>query len=145
MSSNKKLRKEEIKHKLAELDKYLLEIEEYLPSDEEDFLHSGIKKHGIYKLAESAIEEVIKMCTIINSDLRFGIPSDEDSIIKNLSDNKILSEVISKKIIEMKGFRNILIHRYGKIDDKLAFHNITENLEDFNKFKEERLRFLKKY
>lgn len=144
MHLNKKLRVKEINHKLVEMDNYLSEIEEYLPSDEEEFIHSGIKKHGIYKLVESCIEIIIKICSMINSDLNLGIPSDEDSIIQNLVKEKILSEALYKKIIEMKGFRNILVHRYGDIDNKLAHHNITENLDDFSKFKEEILNFIKK-
>ncbi|MBI2043533.1 DUF86 domain-containing protein [Candidatus Pacearchaeota archaeon] len=139
MHSNKKIRKEDIEHKLSEI------IEEYLPSNIEDFLQSGISKHGIYKLIESAIEDVIKICSMINSDLKLGIPSDEDSIIKNLEDNKIISGETANKIIIMKGFRNILVHRYGKLDDKQAFENISENLEDFEKFKKEILKFLNNY
>ena len=31
----------------------------------------------------------------------------------------------------MKGFRNVVVHRYGKIDDKLAYTFIKENMGDF--------------
>lgn len=110
MRLNKKIRIKEIKHRLIELDKYLSEIEEFIPSNEEDFIYSGIKKHGIYKLVESVIEEIIKICSMINSDLKLGIPSDEDSIITNIEYNKIISKEFSKKIIGMKSFRNILVH-----------------------------------
>lgn len=34
----------------------------------------------------------------------------------------------------MKGFRNIVVHRYGKIDDKLAFEILKENIRDFYDF-----------
>ena len=43
----------------------------------------------------------------------------------------------------MKGFRNILVHKYGIVDDELAFEMLSEKLEDFEKFKDEILRFLK--
>jgi len=42
----------------------------------------------------------------------------------------------------MKGFRNILVHRYGKIDDKLAFRILKENLGDFYEFMKEIEEFL---
>ena len=144
MHSNKKIRKTEIEQKLVEIQDYIEQVEENLPSDEEEFFHSGIKKHGIYKLIESAIENVIKICSMINSDLKLGIPSDEDSIIKNLADKKILSKELYEKIINMKGFRNILVHRYGKINDEIAFENIKENIEDFEGFKKEISKFLEK-
>ncbi len=144
MHSNKKIRKEEIKHKLVELGEYIAQVEEYLPSNEEEFLTKGIEKHGIYKLIESAIENIIKICSMINSDLKLGIPSNEDDIIKNLVKNKIISKEIEETISEMKGFRNILVHRYGEINDRQAFENISKNLGDFDKFKEEIMKFLEK-
>src|SRR3989344_3408695 len=144
MHSNKKIRKEEIKHKLVELGEYIAQVEEYLPSNEEEFLTKGIEKHGIYKLIESAIESVIKICSMINSDLKLGMPSNEDDVIKNLVKNKIISKEIEETIIEMKGFRNILVQRYGEINARQAFENISKNLGDFDKFKEEILRFLEK-
>ena len=41
---------------------------------------------------------------------------------------------MGKKLRLMKGFRNILVHRYGKIDDKLAFEVLKENIGDFYDF-----------
>ncbi len=36
----------------------------------------------------------------------------------------------------MKGFRNALAHRYGDIDDEVAYENITKGFQDFQNFKE---------
>ena len=48
-----------------------------------------------------------------------------------------MSEEIKEKIRLMKGFRNIVVHRYGKIDDELGFEILKENLQDFYDFIEE--------
>ena len=45
-------------------------------------------------------------------------------------------------LLDMKGFRNILVHKYGEVDDELVFENLSE-LENFEKFKEEILKFIK--
>lgn len=42
----------------------------------------------------------------------------------------------------MKSFRNIVVHRYGKIDDKIAYNILRENIDDFYLFIEEIERFL---
>jgi len=44
----------------------------------------------------------------------------------------------------MKGFRNILIHKYGEIDDEKAYENIKEGLKDFEKIIKEIEGFLEK-
>ncbi len=38
---------------------------------------------------------------------------------------------MAKKIKDLKGFQNFLVHRYGKIDDELAFKDINQGLPDF--------------
>lgn len=49
------------------------------------------------------------------------------------------------KIHGMRGFRNIVVHRYGNIDDALAYHLLKENITDFFLFNAEIERVLKKY
>jgi uncharacterized protein YutE (UPF0331/DUF86 family) len=44
----------------------------------------------------------------------------------------------------MKGFRNIMVHRYGDIDDRLAFKTLKNHLEDFQDFIDQMEDFLKK-
>lgn len=49
---------------------------------------------------------------------------------------------MGKKVKELKGFRNFLIHRYGKIQDDIAFEDIKKGIIDFKDFKNEILQFL---
>ena len=44
----------------------------------------------------------------------------------------------------MKGFRNILVHRYGKINDETSFHILQEHMDDFYQFIDIIEQFLKK-
>jgi len=44
----------------------------------------------------------------------------------------------------MKGLRNLLVHEYGRINDKLVFETVHGRLEDFDAFKGEVLAFLKR-
>ena len=43
----------------------------------------------------------------------------------------------------MKGFRNIVVHRYGAIDDALAFSILEEHIGDFALFGQEVEHFLR--
>ncbi len=86
----------------------------------EEFIALGLVKDGIYKRIEFAIQNVLDICAIINTDLELGIPTSEDDIIENLVKNKILSPDMGKTIREIKGFRNFLVHTYGRVDDTIA-------------------------
>ncbi len=138
------MRKDIIKNKLKTIDEDVELVKENLPETSEEFEKMGLIKDGIYKKIEFSIQEVINICSIINSDLKLGIPSSRDDIINALADNKVISENLSKKIKNLKGFRNFLVHRYGKIQDDIAYKEIKNGLSDFSDFKTEILNFLDK-
>ncbi|MCL4311213.1 MAG: DUF86 domain-containing protein [Candidatus Thermoplasmatota archaeon] len=68
---------------------------------------------------------------MVSSDLDLSIPYDDTDLIDNLYSNQIINKEIAFLMKNMKGFRNIVIHRYGKIDDRIAYTFIRENLNDF--------------
>lgn len=136
------MRKRIIRTKMKEIEESIRLVEEHLPESFEEFSNLGLVKDGIYKRVEFAIENVFDICAIINADLNLGIPGSDEDILENLIKNNILSMKMKEKLKMMKGFRNILVHRYGKIDDKLAFRILKENLGDFYEFMREIEEFL---
>jgi len=127
----KSLRKELINGKIKRITELLEVIEEHLPKEFEDFKSSRLIRDAVYKEVEGAIEYVLDVCNIINSDLLLGVPETEEDIIKHLEDKKVINKNISQIIGEMKGFRNILVHKYGEIDDEIAFEEIRKGIADF--------------
>jgi len=92
MIKKKELRKDEIKLKMDRILDSISFVEETFPLEFKDFKGSRTLKNSIYKETEFAIENVIDVCNIINSDLRLGTPETEDSIIEHLGNNKIFSK-----------------------------------------------------
>jgi uncharacterized protein YutE (UPF0331/DUF86 family) len=136
------MRKELIRTKMKEIEESIRSVEEHFPDTFEEFSSMGLVKDGMYKRIEFAIANVFDICAIINADLELGIPSAEEDIVENLVKDAILSEEMRAKLKAMKGFRNILVHRYGKIDDNLAFTIMKEKLRDFYAFLKRRGVFL---
>ena len=130
---------------MAEIEESIKLVEEHLPEDVNEFVALGLVKDGIYKRIEFAIQNVLDICAIINTDLELGIPASEEDIIENLVKNKILSPDMGRIVKEMKGFRNFLVHTYGRVDDSIAFENIKYGIEDFSKFIDEIKSFLDRY
>jgi len=128
------MRIELIRSKIGEILESLKLIEENLPEDFETFESLGIVKDGIYKRTEFAIQNVIDICAIINSDLRLTMPEREEDVFEGLMRAGIIPRKMADKLRLMKGFRNILVHRYGKINDELAFEVLHEHLEDIYEF-----------
>jgi uncharacterized protein YutE (UPF0331/DUF86 family) len=134
MSHHILLRNDAIRVKLAIITDSIKLVESHLPSDVEEFTKLGLVKDGIYKRVEYAIENVLDICAMINADMRLGIPESDEDIILSLVNNSIIDLSIGEEIKQMKKFRNIVVHRYGKIDDIIAYEILSEQLSSFNRF-----------
>lgn len=137
------LDRDRILSKLDELDSYLTELEDIMPKDYEEYVNSIEKKRSCERLLHILIECVIDVCTLIVKDLRLGLPSSEEDLFEKLEKKGIISKEMKEKLRLMRGFRNILVHRYAEVDDELVFENL-KNIGDFREFKEQIISFLKK-
>jgi uncharacterized protein YutE (UPF0331/DUF86 family) len=144
MARKRELRAELIRSKLADIEESVDLVAENLPQSFEEFSQLGLVKDGIYKRMEFAIENIIDITSIINSDLRLSVPESEESFVENLVKKGILTQKLADKTRRMKGFRNIIVHRYGRIDDLLAHKILTEHMDDIYEFIESIERFLDK-
>ena len=90
-----------------------------------------------------AVETIIDIANILVSNLKLGIPEDEDKMFEKLREEKVISKNMEKTLKDMKGFRNIIVHKYAKVDDELVFENL-ENINDFSEFIEKIMNFIKK-
>ena len=144
MARIRNLRTELIRSKLADIEESVDLVAENLPQSFEEFSKLGLVKDGIYKRMEFAIENIIDITSIINSDLHLSVPESEESFVENLVKNGILTQNLAEKTRRMKGFRNIIVHRSGRIDDLLAHKILTENMDDIYEFIESIERFLDK-
>ena len=136
--------KNRILAKLDEIDKYIEELSEVKPESFKEYQVSIKEKRACERLVQIAIESVLDICSIIVSDMKLGLPEDEDEVIKKLESNNVIKKELALVLSKMKGMRNILVHKYGEVEDELVFESISQELEDFDKFKEEILRLIEK-
>jgi len=126
-----------IQTKIADIQDNLHIVKQHLPQTVDQFRALGIIKDGIYKKIEFCIEIIYDICAVVNTDLQLGIPEGDESIIDHLHKQHILSLDLSETLKDMKGFRNILVHRYGRIDDDIAFTILSSHMNDFYRFIDE--------
>lgn len=138
------LDKERIYTKIDALNEYLVGLEEIRPSTFEEYQNSMTTMRACERLLQMSIETLIDICQIIAANLTVGLPSDEDALLEKLEKKKVISPSLKKLLHEMKGFRNILVHKYGEVKDEEVFENLS-NLSDFDKFKREIVQFIADY
>ena len=101
------------------------------PRTFDEFGKMGLARDGVYKRIEASIELVLDICNVLNCDLNLGIPEEEGNSIDNLERAGRLSGEVADLVRRMRGFRNVLVHRYGEVDDERAFEMIRDGMGDF--------------
>jgi len=128
--------KERILVKIDRLDAYLNELSDIMPENFESYQKIE-KKRACERLLQVSIESVLDICAQIVIELRLGLPSEEDDIFEKLEQAKIVSSATKETLKRMKGFRNIIVHEYGRIDDRLVYDVLKNNIEDFDAIRKE--------
>ena len=135
--------KERVFAKLFEISKYVRELEEILPSEDE-YIHNLTIRRACEKTIELAIETVIDIISMVVREEKYDFPDDEENLITIVTEKKVISPKLSLKLKEMKRFRNILIHKYGNIDNEQAYEFMENETKDFLEFEKEIKKYLQK-
>ncbi|MFZ3384313.1 MAG: DUF86 domain-containing protein [Candidatus Methanoperedens sp.] len=125
---------ERILEKIDEMENYLRELEEYLPEQEEDYLNNSLLKRACERAFQLASENLLDICNFIISEKGFGMPSDSKDSVRKLAENQVLPASLSTKLEELVGFRNLLVHQYGRVDDSRSYSYLNMELKDFYEF-----------
>ncbi len=124
---------ERINDKLDEIIMFYHELVDNLP-EEETFLDNTLMRRGLEKTLELLVNCVVDVALIIISKFNYEKPINSRGAIEELYKNKIIDQKLKEKVADLISFRNLLVHRYGKVDEKLEFENIKENHEDILEF-----------
>ncbi len=84
----------------------------------------------------------MSICQLFVAGLRLGLPSEENDIFEKLIRARVVSPELATTLHRMKGFRNVLVHEYGDVDDDLVFLFLTTRTGDFLEFRREILEAL---
>lgn len=125
---------EVIKQRLNQLSASLSKIERFKEISLEEFLHDDIKQDVVEYNLFIAINMMIDIATHIVVDNNIGNPETLGEAFSILNKEKYLSDDETKIYRNMVGLRNILSHEYLKIDKKIIYGILKNNLVDIKKF-----------
>lgn len=134
--------RERILSKLDRLDGYLRELRQVVPGSFTEYMESLEKRRACERLLQIAIECMVDICGLLVSGLRLGLPGEEDDVLEKLERAKVLSPSVIAMLKTMKGFRNILVHEYGGVDNTIVYKMATTRRQDFETFQSEDARLV---
>jgi uncharacterized protein YutE (UPF0331/DUF86 family) len=121
--------------KLARLAEYLGYLKELGRFAEDRF----IKDYRLYGLAERYLQLSIEIVIDISRQLLIVLdverPESNTEMFEILVERKVISRKLYEKLRLMVGFRNILVHDYMKIDRRVVYKALKDELRDIEQFK----------
>jgi len=118
-----------IADKIKDIHKYLEELESIIPSSFEEYKSSIQKKAACERYVEKIIEAVTDLAFLAIKSKKFKVPEDDIDAFNILLEGKVINSDLTTKLKNAKGMRNIISHQYGKVDDKVVFESVTEELD----------------
>ncbi len=132
-----------ILRKLSELEQYLLQINEFSDITIAEYSSNWKTQRIVDRTLQMMIETCLDVAGHIISDEGYRVPESYADTFKVLHENGIIKESLLDALEKMAKFRNIVVHHYDKIDPAIVVAILTKNLEDFNRFKNAMISYLK--
>ena len=122
------LDRERLLARVDHLQRYLRELREIVPPTYEQY--TGIeKRRACERLLQLAIEAVTDTCALLVTGLRLGLPAETGDLFDKLGEANVVSPSMVETLKRMRGFRNILVHEYIQVDDRIVYDAASRGLE----------------
>jgi uncharacterized protein YutE (UPF0331/DUF86 family) len=112
----------------------LVSLKEYQESDDIQTI--------VERKLQLSIQVCIDIANYIIARKRLQVPDEEGNLFLVLAEENITSTSLAQQMKGMVNFRNILVHEYLEIDNKIVHRNLTQNLNDFDEFAKSIIRYL---
>lgn len=130
--------------KLQALDEYIRYLRELQKVNRKSFLRDyhffGLAEHYLH-LSIEVLLDVAKLLIVI---YKLPRPEEPRDVFRVLYEKKIINEKLFQKLHGIAGFRNILVHEYEKVDKEIIYQSLQKQMSQFQEFKKQVLKFLKK-
>lgn len=138
-----RLEREIIEGKFDVIDRNLRFLEEIKTISPDQFIESykdvQAAKYSLLEIMEACID----IANYIISVKGFRRAEEYGEMFKVLKEEEVIGKELATKLEDMARFRNLLVHRYGEIDNRRVLEIIKHNLKDIEEFEKEIEKFIK--
>lgn len=83
---------------------------------------------------QMAIQNCIDIAAHIISEEGFGVPGSTNEMFYLLEENGYVDTELTEKMVKAVGFRNLIVHEYGKVELKQVFEAAHKDIKDLNEY-----------
>ncbi len=120
--------------KASSVRRHLDRVTEKRDTDLRTFMRDIDRQESILFNLQMAIQNCIDIAAHIISDEGFGVPGSTNEMFYLLQEKGYIDTEITEKMVKAVGFRNLIVHEYGKVELQQVFEVAQDNIEDLNEY-----------
>ena len=102
--------------------------------DLDSFIKDIDRQESILFNIQTAVQNCIDIAAHIISEEGFGVPGSTTEMLYALEENGYLDGELTRKMIKAVGFRNLIVHEYGKIELEQIYEIAQKDINDLNEY-----------
>jgi len=114
--------------------KHLKRIENLSQTPVHAFLNDNDAQDIALFNIQMAVQNCIDMAAHIISEAGLGTPGSTNEMFYCLEENGYIDRQLSEKMIKAVGFRNLVVHEYGKLDLERVHRIMQDDIRDIDEF-----------
>ncbi len=125
--------KEKVEQRLMKLEQAVRKLREISKQPWEEYQSNEGLRDRAERNLQVAAQACIDIANHIIADKGYRTPKGYADSFNVLSEEGIIPNILSDKMKMVAGFRNILVHDYLEIDNKIVYQSL-KHLDDFGEF-----------
>ena len=102
--------------------------------DLDSFIKDIDRQESILFNIQTAVQNCIDIAAHIISEESFGVPGSTTEMLYILGKNGYLDNDLTQKMVKAVGFRNLIVHEYGKIELEQVYEIAQNDINDLNEY-----------
>lgn len=120
--------------KISTMERHLDRVNTKRQVSLEEFLGDLDRQESILFNLQMAIQNCIDMAAHIVSEEGLGIAGSTNELFYLLEERGFIGTDLAERMVRAVGFRNLVVHEYGKVDLEVIFRVSQENVKDLEEF-----------
>lgn len=131
-------------NKMADTQKYLEELVPILQHGSREIIDDNLKLRSVERLFQLIVDTAIDINTYIIAESDVSVPDDYQSTFMTLGEHSILPMDFAQAIAPSVGLRNLIVHKYGKVDIGRMIDDVKNNISQYKNYLKHISEFVKK-
>ena len=138
------INKDLVINKMADTQKYLEELMPILRHDSREIIDDNLKLRSVERLFQLIVDTTIDINMYIITESDISVPDDYQSTFMVMGEHNILPMDFAQAIAPSVGLRNLIVHKYGKVDIGRMIDDVKNNIGQYKDYLRHISEFVKK-